>query len=1065
MTKRTDIKSILIIGAGPIVIGQGCEFDYSGAQACKSLREEGYRVILINSNPATIMTDPSFCDATYIEPITPEFILKIIEKERPDALLPTMGGQTALNCALQLYHSNELSKYSVELIGASAPAILKSEDREQFRTCMKKIGLEVPKAKIANNFEQAKLALKEISYPVIIRPSFTLGGSGGGIAYNQEDFEHICQQGLTTSPTHQILIEESLLGWKEFELEVVRDMNDNCIIVCSIENINPMGVHTGDSITVAPAQTLTDKEFQKMRTAAISVLREVGVNTGGANVQFAVHPLNGNMVVIEMNPRVSRSSALASKATGFPIAKIAAKLAVGYTLDELKNEITGGRTPASFEPSIDYVVVKFPRFNFEKFENSNPILTTQMKSVGEVMAIGRSFQESLQKAICSLEIDLYGLTFPTIPSIIDEIVRELENPTNNLIFFIAQAFRLGLSLQIINEKTHIDPWFLAAIEDLIIAERMILNRPLQSINKNELLSLKQKGFTDRYIATLLNEDETKVRALRHQFNIRPVFKRVDTCASEFKTDTAYLYSTYENNCESKPSQREKIIVLGSGSNRIGQGIEFDYCCVHTLLAIKEAGYESIIINCNPETVSTDYDASDRLYFEPLTLEHIIEIVAVEQPIGVIVQMGGQTPLKLTEQLEKVGVSLIGTPAKSIDLSEDRLRFSELIEKLRLKQPSNGIAYNIEESKAVAKKIGFPLIVRPSYVLGGRSMKIVYTEEELKQYMDETSSLSDRYPILLESFLMNSKEVDVDAISDGQNVFIGAILEQIENAGIHSGDSACSWPPHSLSNKLREDIKKQTCLIAKALSVIGPINIQFVIQNCQIFVIEANLRASRTFPFASKATGIPLAKVSTLCMLGISLKKQGILDRKNLVTSHYYVKQPIFSFNKFIGSDPKLSPEMKSTGEVMGIGQDFMEAYIKSLISAWPAIHSRKLVYIYIDRIYCDEFVLICKNLSTLGFELYTTAENAAYLSIDNYIINIFSLSEVTIKDLSLVIAITDDPKITEELSQLRKQCIKHNIIYISNLLSAQAFVTLQKHNTPKIVGSLQELSLRVENVV
>ncbi|MCG8043277.1 MAG: carbamoyl-phosphate synthase large subunit, partial [Candidatus Thiodiazotropha endolucinida] len=918
MPKRTDIQSIMIIGAGPIVIGQACEFDYSGAQACKALKEEGYRVILVNSNPATIMTDPDMADAIYIEPITWRTLERIIDKERPDALLPTMGGQTALNSALDLVREGVLEKYGVEMVGASREAIDKAEDRDLFRQAMRKIGLDMPRSVIAHSLEEAQQVQVQIGYPAIIRPSFTMGGSGGGIAYNPEEFVEICTRGLDLSPTSELLIEESILGWKEYEMEVVRDRNDNCIIICSIENLDPMGVHTGDSITVAPAQTLTDKEYQIMRDASLAVLREIGVETGGSNVQFAINPENGRMIIIEMNPRVSRSSALASKATGFPIAKVAAKLAVGYTLDELQNEITGGATPASFEPSIDYVVTKVPRFAFEKFPQADDRLTTQMKSVGEVMAIGRTFQESMQKALRGLEIGKYGLNEIldlNEEHVKDTLVREIRLPGPARLWYVAECFRYGMSLEEIFDICAIDPWFLIQIEELVNIEREISGQGLEGLDEQRLRFLKRKGFADRRIAELVDASETEIRQRRHQAGIRPVFKRVDTCAAEFATSTAYMYSTYEEECEALPSERKKIMVLGGGPNRIGQGIEFDYCCVHAAFAMRDDGYETIMVNCNPETVSTDYDTSDRLYFEPLTLEDVLEVIHKEQPAGVIVQYGGQTPLKLANDLEAAGAPIIGTSPDSIDLAEDRERFQQLVEKLNLKQPPNRTARDSESAVKLAEEIGYPLVVRPSYVLGGRAMEIVYHENELRRYMQEAVSVSNDSPVLLDRFLDDAIEVDIDAICDGKDVLIGGIMEHIEQAGVHSGDSACSLPPYTLSAAVQDRMREQMRKLALELKVVGLMNAQFAIKDDQIYLLEVNPRASRTVPFVSKATGMQLAKIAARCMAGTSLKEQGIA--KEVVPENYFVKEAVFPFVKFPGVDTVLGPEMKSTGEVMG----------------------------------------------------------------------------------------------------------------------------------------------------
>jgi len=931
MPKRTDIKSILIIGAGPIIIGQACEFDYSGAQACKALREEGYRVILVNSNPATIMTDPNMADATYIEPVHWQVVERIIEKERPDAILPTMGGQTALNCALDLNREGVLEKYNVALIGASVEAIDKAEDRQLFKDAMTKIGLSTPKSLMVHDMDQAKIAQEEIGFPTIIRPSFTLGGTGGGIAYNREEFLEICEHGLDASPTSEVLLEQSVLGWKEFEMEVVRDHKDNCIIICSIENLDPMGVHTGDSITIAPAQTLTDKEYQIMRDASIAVLREIGVETGGSNVQFAVNPDNGDLIVIEMNPRVSRSSALASKATGFPIARIAAKLAIGYTLDELDNEITGGATPASFEPTIDYVVTKVPRFTFEKFPKADDRLTTQMKSVGEVMAIGRTFQESLQKALRGLETDLDGLNEPAISDeedALERVQREMRVPRGERLLFVAEAFRRGMTIDDVHQCCKIDVWFLAQIQDLVEEEKRTIREGEKLLTPDRLRALKRKGFSDSRLATLCDMKEQAVRKRRHDNNIRPVFKRVDSCAAEFAATTAYMYSTYEEECEAEPSDRQKIMVLGGGPNRIGQGIEFDYCCVQAAFALRDAGYETIMVNCNPETVSTDYDTSDRLYFEPLTLEDVLEIIDLEKPHGVIVQYGGQTPLKLARALEAAGAPIIGTSPDSIDLAEDRERFQKLLVELDLKQPPNRTARETEQAVKLAEEIGYPLVVRPSYVLGGRAMEIVYNENDLRTYMSTAVSVSNESPVLLDRFLNDAIEVDVDAICDGKEVLIGGIMEHIEQAGVHSGDSACSLPPHSLSEDIQTQLEQQVRSMAKGLNVIGLMNTQFAIQGDDIYVLEVNPRASRTVPFVSKATGISLARVAVNCMVGKSLVEQNVTKARK--AEYFCVKESVFPFIKFPGVDLLLGPEMKSTGEVMGVGRTFGEAFAKAM---------------------------------------------------------------------------------------------------------------------------------------
>jgi len=975
MPKRTDIQSILIIGAGPIMIGQACEFDYSGAQACKALREEGYKVILVNSNPATIMTDPATADVTYIEPINWQVLERIIEKERPDAVLPTMGGQTALNCALDLWHNGVLDKYDVEMIGARPDAIDKAEDRQKFKQAMEKIGLESARSGIAHTLEEALAVQAKVGFPAIIRPSFTLGGSGGGIAYNIEEFVEICNRGLDMSPTRELLIEESLLGWKEFEMEVVRDRNDNCIIICSIENLDPMGVHTGDSITIAPAQTLTDKEYQIMRNASIAVLREIGVDTGGSNVQFSVNPEDGRLIVIEMNPRVSRSSALASKATGFPIAKVAAKLAIGYTLDELRNEITGGVTPASFEPSIDYIVTKIPRFAFEKFPQANDRLTTQMKSVGEVMAIGRTFQESFQKALRGLEVGVYGLD--EIESDREEMEQELANPGAQRIWYVGQAFREGRTLEEVHNLTKIDPWFLAQIEDIVKSEKDLSGRSLKSLDAAALRVLKRKGFSDRRIAKLIGSDETTVRLHRQAQGVRPVFKRVDTCAAEFASSTAYMYSCYDEECEAQPSDRRKIMVLGGGPNRIGQGIEFDYCCVHAALAMHEDGYETIMVNCNPETVSTDYDTSDRLYFEPLTLEDILEIVAIEQPVGVIVQFGGQTPLKRARELEANGVPIIGTSPDMIDAAEDRERFQKLLNDLNLRQPPNRTARTETDAIRLAAEIGYPLVVRPSYVLGGRAMEIVHDQKDLERYMREAIKVSNDSPVLLDRFLNNAIEVDVDALSDGKQVIIGGIMQHIEQAGVHSGDSACSLPPYTLSLELQNELRRQTELMARGLKVVGLMNVQFAIQGETVFVLEVNPRASRTVPFVSKACSLQLAKIAARCMAGKSLAEQGVTHE--VIPPYYSVKEAVFPFNKFPGVDTILGPEMKSTGEVMGVGKTFAEAFVKSQLAAGTRLPSEGTAFISVKQADRTKAVEVARELIDLGFKVVATKGTAAFL--------------------------------------------------------------------------------------
>jgi len=984
MPKRSDIQSILIIGAGPIIIGQACEFDYSGAQACKALREEGYKVILVNSNPATIMTDPEMADVTYIEPITWQVVERIIDKEKPDAILPTMGGQTALNCALDLWRHGVLDKYKVELIGATPEAIDKAEDRQKFKEAMTKIGLDSARSGIAHSMDEAWAVQKEVGFPTIIRPSFTMGGTGGGIAYNAEEFETICKRGLEASPTNELLIEESLLGWKEFEMEVVRDKNDNCIIVCSIENLDPMGVHTGDSITVAPAQTLTDKEYQIMRNASLAVLREIGVDTGGSNVQFAVNPNDGRMIVIEMNPRVSRSSALASKATGFPIAKVAAKLAVGFTLDELRNEITGGATPASFEPSIDYVVTKVPRFAFEKFPQADSHLTTQMKSVGEVMAIGRTFQESFQKALRGLEVGVDGMNEKTKDR--EVLEEELGEPGPERIWYVGDAFAQGFSLDEVQQLTKIDPWFLAQIKEIVDIELWLETQTVQVLDKDTLLALKRKGFSDRRIAKLLKIEDRDVRKLRRINGVRPVYKRVDTCAGEFATGTAYMYSTYEEECESNPSNRQKIMVLGGGPNRIGQGIEFDYCCVHAAFAMREDGFETIMVNCNPETVSTDYDTSDRLYFEPLTLEDVLEIVDKERPVGVIVQYGGQTPLKLALDLEANGVPIIGTSSDMIDAAEDRERFQKLLHELALRQPPNRTARNEEEALKLAQEIGYPLVVRPSYVLGGRAMEIVHEQRDLERYMREAVKVSNDSPVLLDRFLNDAIEVDVDCLSDGERTFIGGVMEHIEQAGVHSGDSACSLPPYSLSAETIDELKRQTALMARGLGVVGLMNVQFAIQQQQIdgklqdivYVLEVNPRASRTVPYVSKATGLQLAKIAARCMVGKSLATQGITDE---VTPDYFsVKEAVFPFVKFPGVDTILGPEMKSTGEVMGVGKTFGEAFVKSQLGAGVRLPTSGKVFLSVKNSDKPRAVEIARSLVDFGFTIVATKGTAAAIA-------------------------------------------------------------------------------------
>ena len=1065
MAKRTDIKSILIIGAGPIVIGQACEFDYSGAQACKALREEGYRVILVNSNPATIMTDPGMADATYIEPITWKMVEKIIAKERPDAILPTMGGQTALNCALDLAKHGVLEKYNVEMIGASREAIDKAEDREKFKQAMTRIGLASARSAIAHSMEEALQVQQVMGFPTVIRPSFTMGGSGGGIAYNREEFMEICERGLEASPTRELLIEESLLGWKEFEMEVVRDRNDNCIIICSIENLDPMGVHTGDSITVAPALTLTDKEYQIMRDASIAVLREIGVDTGGSNVQFSINPDDGRMVVIEMNPRVSRSSALASKATGFPIAKVAAKLAVGYTLDELKNEITGGATPASFEPTIDYVVTKIPRFAFEKFPQANDRLTTQMKSVGEVMAIGRTFQESFQKALRGLEVGVHGLDEKY--SDLETVVSELGSPGPERIWAVSDAFRLGMSVDEVFAVSKIDPWFLVQIADLIRQEKSLTGRTLESISADELRVLKRSGFADARLAALLGSDDAALRAYRHALGVRPVFKRVDTCASEFATGTAYMYSTYEEECEAAPTSRKKIMVLGGGPNRIGQGIEFDYCCVHAALAMREDGYETIMVNCNPETVSTDYDTSDRLYFEPLTLEDVLEVVAVEKPIGVIVQFGGQTPLKLARGLEKNGVPIIGTTPDMIDCAEDRARFQQMLRKLDLKQPPNRIASNVADAVAGAAEIGYPLVMRPSNVLGGRAMEIIHAQSDLERYMRDAEEMSktfpERMPILLDRFLNDAIEVDVDAVSDGGQVIIGGIMEHVEQAGVHSGDSACSLPPYSLSIKLQDELRRQTVAMARELDVVGLMNVQFAIQGETVYVLEVNPRASRTVPFVSKATGVPLAKIAARCMAGQTLAQQGIC--KEVIPPYYSVKEAVFPFIKFPGVDTILGPEMKSTGEVMGLGETFAEAFVKSQLAASVKLPKDGTVFISVREADKSGAVEIAGSLAQLGFTILATRGTAAMIAaagVGVTVVNKVAEGRPHIVDMikngevNLIINTVDSkPSVMRDSYSIRNAALQGRITYYTTLAGARAACLGMQHITGLQVYDLQ----------
>ncbi len=1092
MPRRHDLHSVLIIGAGPIVIGQACEFDYSGAQACKALREEGYRVVLVNSNPATIMTDPGMADATYIEPITWQVLERIIAKERaafPEqkmALLPTMGGQTALNCALDLHRHGVLARYGVEMIGANEAAIEKAEDRMKFKDAMTSIGLDSAKSGIAHSMEEALAVQKHIvgliggtGFPMVIRPSFTMGGTGGGIAYNPEEFEEICKRGLDLSPTKELLIEESLIGWKEYEMEVVRDRADNCIIVCSIENLDPMGIHTGDSITVAPAQTLTDKEYQLMRNASIAILREIGVDTGGSNVQFSVNPQNGRLIVIEMNPRVSRSSALASKATGFPIAKVAAKLAVGYTLDELKNDITGGATPASFEPSIDYVVTKIPRFAFEKFPAADPHLTTQMKSVGEVMAMGRSFQESFQKALRGLETGISGLDERTscTEDDRDEIIDEIGNAGPERILFVGDAFRIGMSLQEVFEETAIDPWFLAQIEELVQIEGEVRHRTLASLSAAELRHLKRKGFSDQRLARLLQTNQHAVRAARHAAGVRPVYKRVDTCAAEFATPTAYLYSCYESvegECEAAPTQAKKVIVLGGGPNRIGQGIEFDYCCVHAALALREDGYETIMVNCNPETVSTDYDTSDRLYFEPVTLEDVLEIVDKEKPFGVIVQYGGQTPLKLALDLERAGVPIIGTTPDSIDIAEDRERFQGLLHELGLKQPPNRTARTEEQALALAHEIGYPLVVRPSYVLGGRAMEIVHGDKDLERYMREAVRVSEKSPVLLDRFLDDAIEVDVDCISDGEQVMIGGIMEHVEAAGIHSGDSACSLPPYSLSPALQDEMRRQSAAMAKALGVVGLMNTQFAVQGegdeAVVYVLEVNPRASRTVPFVSKATGQPLAKIAARCMAGQKLADQRGVDGlppREVVPAYFSIKEAVFPFNKFPGVDPILGPEMRSTGEVMGVGRSFGEAMLKSQLGAGSRLPTQGTVVLTVKNSDKARAVKVAGDLADLGFSVVATKGTAAAIAeagIPVRVVNKVKDGRPHIADMvkageiQLVFTTVDETRTAIADSRyIRTASLAHRVTYYTTMAGAEAATEALKHEDDLSVVSVQEL--------
>ncbi len=1067
MPARKDIKSILIIGAGPIVIGQACEFDYSGAQACQALREEGYRVILVNSNPATIMTDPAMADATYIEPVKWEIVEKIIAKEKPDAILPTMGGQTALNCALDLNRLGILEKYGVELIGARCEAIDKAEDRELFDNAMVKIGLETPRHMMAHNMEEAHAALDEIGFPCIIRPSFTMGGSGGGIAYNREEFDEICSRGLEWSPTNELLIDESLIGWKEYELEVVRDKNDNCIIVCAIENFDAMGVHTGDSITVAPAQTLTDKEYQIMRNAAIDVLREIGVETGGSNVQFAVDPKTGRLVVIEMNPRVSRSSALASKATGFPIARVAAKLAVGFTLDELRNEITGGVTPASFEPTIDYVVTKIPRFTFEKFGDANDRLTTQMKSVGEVMAIGRTFQESMQKALRGLEVGMCGfdpILAPNLDNPKEVLIRELKEPGAQRMWYLAEGFRMGWTLETMYELTGIDPWFLVQIEDLITHEQKVAGMKLAEIDYDYMRLLKRKGFSDKRLAQLLELDELDVQKARHELNVRPVYKRVDTCAAEFVSTTAYMYSTYEEECEAEPSDRDKIMVLGGGPNRIGQGIEFDYCCVHAALAMREDGYETIMVNCNPETVSTDFNISDRLFFEPVTFEDVIEIAKLEKPKGVIVQFGGQTPLNLVKRLEEAGVPIVGTSPDAIDRAEDRERFQQLIRKLDLKQPPNCTVRSVEESIEQAQNIDYPLVVRPSYVLGGRAMEIVYNEAELTRYMKEAVMVSNESPVLLDHYLSSAIEIDVDVVSDGKQVVVGSIMQHIEQAGIHSGDSACSLPPYNLPTDVQDKIREQVSSIAIELGVVGLMNTQLAYQDGEVYVIEVNPRASRTVPFVSKCIGQSLAKIAARCMTGTSLAEQNFTEE--VVPKTFAVKEAVFPFNKFPGVDPILGPEMKSTGEVMGVGTTFAEAYAKSQLGAGDTIETSGNAFISVRDRDKPAVVEVAQRILDLGYSLVATHGTAKV--IDEAGLPVKRVNKVLEgrphivdmlknEEIQVVFNTTEGRQAIADSSTIRSTALRHKVFCTTTIAGALAVCDALEFGNNMSVYTLQTL--------
>ena len=1068
MPKRTDIKTIMILGAGPIIIGQACEFDYSGAQACKALKEEGYRVVLVNSNPATIMTDPVMADATYIEPLNWKVLERIIAKEKPDAILPTMGGQTALNLAMDLNREGILEKYGVELIGAKPDVIDKAEDRQRFKEAMEKIGLESARSGIAYSMAEALEVQQRVGFPAVIRPSFTLGGSGGGIAYNMQEFVEICERGLALSPTHELLIEESLLGWKEYEMEVVRDKADNCIIICSIENLDPMGIHTGDSITVAPAQTLTDREYQLLRDASIAVLREIGVDTGGSNVQFAVNPKNGRLIVIEMNPRVSRSSALASKATGFPIAKIAAKLAVGYTLDELKNDITGGATPASFEPTIDYVVTKVPRFAFEKFPQANDRLTTQMKSVGEVMAIGSTFQESIQKALRGLETGKDGFT--PISNDREEIVHEISEAGPERIFYVADAFRIGMTLDEVHQMTDIDMWFLVQIKELVDIEKRVAQVKLEDITKEEMLFLKKKGFSDKRLASVLGVKEADVRRRRHALDVHPVYKRVDTCAAEFETRTAYMYSTYQDECEAMPTDRRKIMVLGGGPNRIGQGIELDYCCVHAAMALREDGYETIMVNCNPETVSTDYDTSDRLYFEPVTLEDVLEICRIEKPEGVIVQYGGQTPLKICRALEAEGVRIVGTSTDAIDCAEDRERFQKLINELGLRQPPNATCHTQEAALEAAERIGYPIVVRPSYVLGGRAMDIVHNAKELTRYMHEAIVVSEDSPVLLDHFLDDAVEMDVDAVCDGNEVRIGGLMQHVEAAGVHSGDSACSLPPYSLRKDILDEVRRETTLMAKALGVVGLMNVQFAIkgavtENPLVYVLEVNPRASRTVPFVSKATGEPLAKIAARCMVGKTFAEQGA--KVEVTPSRICVKEAVFPFAKFLGVDPVLGPEMRSTGEVMGVGKTFGEALFKSQLGSGSILPPAGTVFISVRDEDKPRAIVVASELLDKGYSLVATRGTAAALAkagIPCKVVNKVSEGRPSvidkIKNHEIQLVITTSNESRGEISDardIRMAALANRVTYYTTIAGGRAAVEGIKHLTDAQVCSLQEM--------